>query len=408
MSRNRNEAQFDQYREWQWAKHTALGDYIVPWSMKVGSSAPVIFVADLFAGAGMYDDVVTGRKTDGSPVIFARRAQKYMEDRPGKRMHVICTERNRKNFKALRTRLAGFVPEYVTLRSGNFARHRDAIIAQMAGAPALILLDPIGLKSIPAEACRPLLHRPEKTDVFIILHFQVLHRTAGWLLDAGHADPSISGSDVAAAGFDAVFDSVRWRYIACTPGLTRAERERRYLDLYFETVLGDRYRWKCAFPVRAKYGSAVKYWLVQAADYIDGFELMNDEIVKLDDRLFQHTIRDPDALEGFIEAEADARYQTALAELETGICRFLSNKPNATATYGEIRDALLPDFFGRVRWTGYGIAIRSLCKAQVVEREDRVAAKFANEHEVIRMVAAGPTGTRVAAPGGVVPLRKAS
>ena len=207
MSRNRNEAQFDQYREWQWAKHMALGDYIVPWSMKVGSSAPAIFVADLFAGAGTYDDVVTGRKTDGSPLIFARRAQKYMEERPGKRMHVICTERNRKNFKTLQARLAGFVPEYVTLRSGNFARHQDAIVAQMSGAPALILLDPIGLKSISAETCRPLLHRPEKTDVFIILHFRVLHRTAGWLLDTGHADPSISGSDIAAAGFDAVFDT---------------------------------------------------------------------------------------------------------------------------------------------------------------------------------------------------------
>ena len=136
---------------------------------------------------------------------------------------------------------------------------------------------------------------------------------------------------------------------------------------------------------------------------------MNDEIVKLDDRLFRHTIGDPDALEGFIEAEADARYATVLAELEVRICRFLGAQPKATTTYGEIRDALLPDFFGRVRWTGYGIAIRSLCKGQVLEREDRVAAKFANDREVIRIVVPGPTGTRVvSAPGGVVPLRKAS
>src|SRR5260221_10688364 len=107
MTKNRNERQFDEYREWQWAKHTAFGDYIVPWSMKVGSTSKRIFVADLFAGAGVYTDEVTDNKTNGSPVIFARRAVKYGEDRPGRSMHVICTERNRKNFGSLQHPMAG-------------------------------------------------------------------------------------------------------------------------------------------------------------------------------------------------------------------------------------------------------------------------------------------------------------
>jgi three-Cys-motif partner protein len=341
VSRNRNETQFDEYREWQWCKHTALGDYIVPWSMKVGSTADTIFIADLFAGKGTYDDVVTGRKTDGSPVIFARRAMRYMEERPGKTMHVICTERNRTNFASLERRMARFVPGYATLLWGNFALHRDTVLEQMSGSPALILLDPIGLKSLPAEVCRPLFQRLEKTDVFIILHFKVLHRTAGMLLPTGHADPMIQGAGKAAETFDAVFGSPRWRFIACQPDLTTLEREQRYLRLYYEDVLGPRYSWKCAFPVRPKYESAVKYWLVQASDYIDAFTIMNDEIVKLDALLFLHTIDDPGALEGFIEAEIKARYDATLVELGQAMLGYLSKQPGRAAPFGQIREALL-------------------------------------------------------------------
>ena len=83
LPKNRNERQFEEYREWQWCKHTALRDYIVPWSSIVGSTSKEIYVADMFAGAGSYDDEVTGKKVDGSPVIFARRARDYNEQHPG-------------------------------------------------------------------------------------------------------------------------------------------------------------------------------------------------------------------------------------------------------------------------------------------------------------------------------------
>lgn len=65
--RNRNERQFDEYREWQWSKHLALGEYVWPWAMKVGSTSREIFVADCFAGAGSYKDVVTGSEPTARP-----------------------------------------------------------------------------------------------------------------------------------------------------------------------------------------------------------------------------------------------------------------------------------------------------------------------------------------------------
>jgi hypothetical protein len=39
-----------QYRNWQWTKHLALADYVVPWAAKLGSIARTIFIVDLFAG----------------------------------------------------------------------------------------------------------------------------------------------------------------------------------------------------------------------------------------------------------------------------------------------------------------------------------------------------------------------
>jgi three-Cys-motif partner protein len=146
----------------------------------------------LFAGAGAYTDVVTGQKTDGSPVIFARQAVRYAKEHPGRRLNVICVERNKKNMEALKQRVGGF--SLVTLLLGSFARHIDGIVSMIGLAPTLILFDPIGLKPIAADTIRPLVHRKGKTDVFMVLHFKVVHRTAGMLLETGHADPTIPGA----------------------------------------------------------------------------------------------------------------------------------------------------------------------------------------------------------------------
>ncbi len=409
MTKNRNERQFDEYREWQWAKHTALGDYIVPWSMKVGSTANRIFVADLFAGAATYTDEFTGQTNDGSPVIFARRAMKYGQERPGKSMHLICTERNRKNFASLSQRMAGFVESgHATLRHGNFARHCDEVLTMMGSDPALILLDPIGLKTITADVCRPLLQRDGKTDLFIILHFKVIHRTAGMLLSTGHANPAIPSATAAAATIDALFDSPRWRFIACNPSLNASQRERMYVDLFFEEVLGDRFRWKCAFPVRPKYESKVKYWLVQASDDFGAFMLMNDEIVKLDNLLFQYTIAAPGTLPGFEVVEAQARYEAKLGELEAATLALLARTEGNALPFDTIRRTLLPDYFGRVKQGAYAKVVKAACKSGKLKRQEERLHATVREDEIIRLaVPTQPEPVRKSH-SVVVPIRSAA
>ena len=368
LAHNRNEAQFSRYRAWQWIKHLALADYVWPWANKVGSRVGTIFVVDLFAGRGTYEDVLTGKLTDGSPPIFGRQAQRYTEKFRGRALKVICVERNRKNAEALRERVGGF-GELVTVLRGSFTRHLDEILATIGNAPALILFDPIGLKPIAAETIRPLLNRTGKTDVFMVLHFKVIHRTAGMLLDTGHADPNIPSAARAAAMLDAVFGSPRWRFIAKSPMYKTVEaRERAYLDVYFEEVLG-RYDWRCAYPVRAKYLSKVQYWLVHASCHLDAHLLMNDEIVKLQEHLFVKTYEDVNALPGIAQAEWEANIAHQEGRLGERILTLLANTPNHTMQFGELRKALLPEFFGAVKQGAYSRAAKALLTANRLDRE---------------------------------------
>lgn len=401
MTTNRNERQFQKYREWQWCKHTALRNYIVPWSVIVGQHAKDIYVADMFAGAGSYPDWA-GATVDGSPVIFARHAREYMADHPGKKMHVICAERNRKNFKRLTRRLAGF-EDCATLLYGNFARHVDAVLRQMGASPALLLLDPIGLATIPADVCAPLLNRIGKTDTFIVLHFKGVHRTGGKLLPTGHANPAFPDAVKAAATHDAVFGGPRWRYIAVDPTLDAAQREDKYLDIYFEDVLGPRYRYKCAFPVRRKYKAAAQYWLVQASDHEKPFALMNDEIVRLNELLLYKDF-DPEG-SMFPVWELEQHQARQLAALEQAVFATVKAAPGGVMQAGAIRAALMDQFFGRVTWGTYTKAIKNLVKSKQLDREQRPGAALPDHENISLPPVAPPTSTEAAA--NVVPFRAA-
>jgi len=111
-STNRNETQFQAYRDWQWVKHVTLRKYAAPWSVILGSRADQLYVVDGCAGAGVYTDPDTNEEiADGSPVIIARRAQEYSRERgPRKSMHVICVEPNRRNFEQLTACTARYKP----------------------------------------------------------------------------------------------------------------------------------------------------------------------------------------------------------------------------------------------------------------------------------------------------------
>jgi three-Cys-motif partner protein len=408
MSKNRNETQFEEYRDWQWIKHLILKEYAFLFPRILGKAYQHIVVVDTCAGAATYTDPDTAEViSEGSPVIFARAAKAYTEAKgPGKSMRVICCEKNRNNYKSLVEAVNQFEPHVKTL-PGGFWRHVPMIADELGDSPALILLDPIGVATIPSHAWKPFLERKAKTDLFVVLHFAGVHRTGGWLLPNGEPNPSIAPARRGIENLDRVFNGRAWRDIALDPTLQgeehREARERRYVQLFFDNVIGRRHRWKCYCEVRARHAGPIKYWLVHASDDFKPYTLMNDEIVKVSEILLSREYRAAGTLEGFCEAELEAHRGHIEQEMEKAVFEFLGESSGGSLPFGALNEKLLRRFFGRAKANVPWRVVKRLCKEDQLLREKTKNAA-ADDLERISLPKAGAVGDGAS----VVPIRKAA
>jgi three-Cys-motif partner protein len=409
--KNRNERQFDEYRDWQWIKHLILGRYSWLWAEIVGKYSKEIIVVDTCAGAGSYADPDTGKViSEGSPVIFSRHAKDYTRRHgPGRSMRVICCEKNTNNHASLVEAVRPFEPHVKVLPVGGFEVYVPEIAAELGNVPALVLLDPIGIATIPADTWKPLLARTGKTDLFIVLHFAGLHRVGGFLREDGTPKPTIKQAAGAVRNMDRVFGGdPTWRSVALDPALHgeehREARERRYVELFFEHVIGTRHTYKCFCEVRATYNAPIRYWLIHASDDKKPYTLMNDEIVKVNEILLNREY----AAEGQIDGLAEGMRTVHDAQMEREIGKaavaFVTER-GGYARYGEIDEYLLGMFFGQVKSGVPWRVVKRLSKEQTLRREKNPGAA-ANEYEIIALPDVTPDASAEASK--VVPIRRAA
>jgi three-Cys-motif partner protein len=365
---------FGRIRPWQWIKHSIFTQYLVVWAMKVGypPGAKTIWVIDAFAGAGGFTDEATGESTEGSPVRAALVAKGYNEradkKAAGKQLRLICIERDPGHYEALRERLSGF--DFATVLRGDFGDHADTIASMIGNDPALVLLDPIGLKSIDAANCKKLLHRNGKTDAFVNVQFTIVHRTRGQLLPNGEPNPAFPGSAALAKNIDEFFGTPAWREIAVN-GKSFKEQEVEYLQLYFDSVVGPRFSCKHAYPVSKSYGGKTKYYLVHVADHPDADWLINDLLATVESRLYVISCQRerPDTISGFFEEEDRLRVEGLRKTLGEAALKLLANQPGRTMPYEKLCLALRPDFFGKLKQGDYSKAMKQLVKDDRLVRE---------------------------------------
>jgi three-Cys-motif partner protein len=373
---------FQRIRDWTWIKQTIYSDYLVPWAMKVGFTAPVIYVVDGFAGRGGYADEETGERAIGTPVIAALRAREYNQRRPGRKMRLICVERDSENYRALAKRMAGF-SDVATIYKGSFGELAGEIGAEIGDAPALILLDPIGLKAIGVSACDALLHRAGKTDVFVIVDFTIAYRAAGQLLPSGEPDSKYPGARALAANVDDFFGGTRDWLPIIRSGRRSESIERLLIDLYFENVLGGRFKYKAPYPVRRHYTAPPRYWIVNAADVLDAFELFTDEIAKIDRELYLRTYSE-NALPGLAEEMYERELVKRHADLEHHIRERITSAGSGGIRFGILYEELLVQHFGRVKTGAVKKAVKTLVRGEELRRDNPRAHAKLERNELIR------------------------
>lgn len=367
---------FGRIRPWQWIKHSIFAQYLAVWAMKVGSppTAKTIWVIDAFAGAGEFVDEKTGETSIGSPVLAAVFAKTKYNARPdkiaqGKQLRLICIERDREHYEALKERLSGFA--FAEVLPGEFGEHADQIIKKIGSDRALVLLDPIGVKSIDAETCKKLLHRPGKTDAFVNVQFAVVHRTRGQLDANGEPDPAVQGSEANVRNIDGFFGTNEWRKRIAINGKPSKEQEAEYLQLYYDSVVGPSFSCKHHYPVRATYRGKPKYYLVHIADHPDADWLINDLLATVESRLYIVSCEreNPYAITGFYEDEDKRRIAELRTTLGAAMVKLLGEQPNKTMTFDQLRLTLRAHFFGQLKEGDYDKALKQLYEDGKVERE---------------------------------------
>lgn len=297
-------------------------------------------------------------------------------------MRVICIEKHSANRRALEERVGAF-GDLVEVLPGSFAENIEEIARRIGNWPALVLLDPFGIKGIDASTCQRLLHRSGKTDVFVIAAFTYVHRTAGFLDEHGLPRTDRAGAEAHVANVDAFFGGAAWRAIALS-GWSRDRRERAYLSLYFADVLGARYEYKLPYPVRRTFDAPPRYWIVHASDILDAAMLMNNEMVKVDRELFIRTFQKPGMLEGYAELEYEARMSQALENLKTDVLAAITEAGPGGVTFSALRASLLDDYFGRVKDGAYSNVVKDLVREGAVARQKENWRAKLDERELLR------------------------
>ena len=365
---------FRTVRPWQWIKHTIFTQYLKVWAYKVGSQAKTIWVIDAFAGKGEFKDEGTGETAPGSPVRAALVAKEYNEHpkkkAAGKTLRLICIERDPEHYAELCQRLKGF--DFATVLSGEFGEKADEIARMIGDDPALVLLDPIGVKSIHADVCRKLLQRRGKTDAFVNVQFAIVHRAGGMLGADGEPDPANAVARGNVENIDEFFGTKEWRKIAQS-GASKDEREAAYLKLYFGTVVGSRYTSKHAYPVRRTYEGPPRYFLAQIADHPDAEWLINDLLASVETRLYIQSRKreDPNMLEGFAEALDETRLESLRRDVGREVLALLRVAPGQTMRYGQLCIALRTEHFGKLKQGEYSKIVKKLYGDDQLKREKK-------------------------------------
>lgn len=247
------------------AKHAILRRYLQAWFPKLTAfNSRVVFI-DGFAGPGRY----TGGEP-GSPMVAMETAIQHSHDLSKKELVFLFIEEDEERYLHLVEEIQKLQPPaYIKVQHahGTFDDTLKQVVEALGDshmAPALILVDPFGVKGLPFVTLEKLAGYP-KSEFLISFMYESMNR----FLTTPEFEPHL----------DEMFEVTGWREAVGIPD--KVARHRFLVELY-SSRLGDiGMDYRRTFEMRDA-GDRVEYDLVFASHSIEGLKAMKDAMWKVD------------------------------------------------------------------------------------------------------------------------------
>ncbi|MDP9224639.1 MAG: three-Cys-motif partner protein TcmP [Actinomycetota bacterium] len=340
-------------------KHRIVGNYVksalptlINWSNRD------VWYADLFAGAGRYDD-----GQPGSPLIVAEEADQRFRTKGPPLIHCFNVERDPGIFDALQKNTSHIAPEVIDNRLGDWSNHLDDLLAltQPNHAPLIVFLDPFGFEGIELSKLVQILSGigSEAREMVITLNLAGMQR----MVAAEHAARLKGKAHDYSALPDRVFGTPTWR-ASLVDGLLPDESLQRLVDLYeqqlFATGGGGFQRAVASIGVPTRMGGPDAYFLVFVTRSSVGLMKMNESANLAFERAWmaeEKLYLVPEFGTGLPRyADRTAALRPVLA---AEVLTYLATQPFGTHIENVYVD-LAMRHFGRFRMTHLGGIVRSL------------------------------------------------
>lgn len=352
---------FDELKDWSEIKLRILEKYFDAYQRIRGGSQPAIYYIDGFAGAGYYGKNEDDQK-EGSPIRLARLAQDCIIQQKSFRLTCLNFEVNPEWFAKLQIALNEFDANVVQATLGSFEQHLPHILATIGRSPAVLFLDPFGPSPLKLSNLQPFLQRQD-TELLLNINTSSLRRMAGFEDSTTSSQRNAKlrlVSEILGENPDdpepewtrqfRMMDPVDWEYWAVE----------RYMQRMQE--ISTHIRYTVAYPIREKYRSNPKYFLVFATRSIKAVRVMNDLLCTEEDSLFDRweaiDSRGQYSIFGLLrEAENDDRLRELLDEIHA------YGKAHQRCTREDLLNHFVEEQFGQFKQKHYRQAITKLVKA---------------------------------------------
>jgi three-Cys-motif partner protein len=352
MEKRKHDEFFTGPKAWSLRKHRILGKYLMPFSAKVGSRNPEIYLIDGFAGPARYGD-----NYEGSPLLLARVADECAKWQTPVSLKIINVEAKRAHYKSLCEETRPWVERgIVDNKRSKFGAAVSEIVKTLGNKPAFFFIDPYGPSPLHFSYLRPILERSQPiTELIINFDADGLRRLA----DDIHADTSTEvgrkACDSIVSLVDKIMDTGEWRPQFLSSGMTAYARELLLVDLYTRRLTKYGYE-VVAYPIRESLSDRPKYWLIYCTRHFDGVQLMNGFIRREEDQLIRESSeknRTPCMFDVVAKEVADRR-----EELGRLICGFFGERRRATR--GAVKRHFIVEKFAQFDEKDYNAAVQEL------------------------------------------------